>query len=222
MKRKLSLLCGAAVLGVAGSLAFATAGFAQSTQTGSDQGRYYDTNPTPQEQAQTNGLNAQEAQSDGTVQSTTTTPTTTEPGTAADAQYQGQEQQYQQQQQQYQDQKDQYHRQLMHYEYNRSHPRDWWATSYDRATLDGFYAIPRRDLIGLEVDERDGLKIGEVHDVVRAPDGRVARIEVALHNDRATWIDADHLRYDADDRMMFTDVPADVLYDRSHDADWRS
>jgi hypothetical protein len=215
MKRKLSLLCGAAVLGVAGSLALTTAGFAQTTTDDKDSGRYYDTNPTPQEQAQTNTLNTTQAQDDGTVQSTTSAP---EPGTTADAQYQAQQQQYQQQQQQYQDQKDHYHTQLMHYEYDRTHPRDWWSTSYDRATLDDFYHVDRGDLIGREVDERDGLMIGEVRDIERAPDGRVARVEIALHDNRSAWIHADNLRYDAIDHTFFTDVPADTLYDHSHES----
>jgi hypothetical protein len=67
------------------------------------------------------------------------------------------------------------------------------------------------------VDERDGLMLGEIRDVERAPDGRVARVEIALHNNRATWIHADNLRYDGVDHTFFTDIPADTLYDHSHE-----
>jgi hypothetical protein len=193
------------VLGSTAAFAFATfagASFAQQSP--------HTTNSTPEERTQTGALNAKQASDSGTTEDG-------RPGTIADEQYNAQKLRYRAQQEQYKGQKIQYQNRLERYEYDRSHPSDWWRARYDRATLGSFYSVPRHDLIGKEVDERDGLRLGRVQDVERAPDGHVERVDVALNFNRAAWIDAANLRYDANAQVMFTDVPADDLYDRSRD-----
>jgi hypothetical protein len=171
------------------------------------------TNSTPQERAQTDTLNTQQNVNDGTTEDG-------QPGTAADAQYNAQMQQYRDQRAQYEDQKAQYQDRMERYAYDRSHPRDWWNVRYEHATLDGLYSLPRHDLIGKEVDERDGMRLGRIRDVEHASDGRVERVDVALNYERATWIDATDLRYDPDSRVVFTNVSADQIYDRSREGNY--
>lgn len=185
----------AAVLALA---ALAAPGLAQQS---------YSTNPTPEERAQTNALN-QQANDNAMTD-------TGQPGSVADAQYQAQMDQYREQQKQYGEQKAEYQNRLAHYEYDRSHPGYWWHTRYARASLDSFYRLPHHDLIDKQVDESDGLRVGRIRDVERASDGRVERVDVALNDHRAIWIEAPDLRYDADAGVMFTDVPVGELYDRS-------
>jgi len=194
-------------LALGSAAAFALAAFAGTSFA---QQPYYNTNPTPEERAQTGALNAQQAKDNGTTEDG-------QPGSVADAQYNAQQLQYQNELERYKSQKDQYQNRLERFEYDRSHPSDWWRARYDHATLDSFYAVPRHNLIGKEVDERDGLRLGHIRDVEYAPDGRVERIDVALNFNHATWIDARNLRYDSSAQVMFTDVPADELYDRARD-----
>jgi len=194
-------------LALGSAAAFALAAFAGTSFA---QQSYYNSNPTPEERAQTGALNAKQANDSGTTEDG-------QPGSIADAQYNAQKLRYQAQQEQYRGQKAQYQNRLERYEYDRSHPSEWWRARYDHATLDSFYSVPRHNLIGKEVDERDGLRLGHIRDVERASDGRVERVDVALNFNRATWIDAMNLRYDSSAQVMFTDVPADELYDRSRD-----
>jgi hypothetical protein len=165
---------------------------------------------SPAERAQTGTLNTQESDSGGTTEDG-------QPGNVADAQYKDQMLRYRAEQEQYKGQKDQYQSRLERYEYDRSHPSEWWSANYDHATLTSFYSIPHHDLIGKEVDGRDGMRLGRIRDVEREQDGQVERVDVALAFNRAAWIDARHLRYDAADQVMFTDVSADELYDGSRD-----
>jgi hypothetical protein len=110
-----------------------------------------------------------------------------------------------------------YEGRLDQYEYDRAHPATWWHTAYFHAAPEWYVGFHEHNLIGAEVDERDGMIVGHVADIDRAPDGRVTRVEVALHHDRAAWIDADLIRYDRDDRIAFVDMSPNELYDRSHD-----
>ncbi len=171
------------------------------------------TDSTPAERAQTDVLNTQQATDDGMTENG-------QPGNVADAEYNAQLLRYQAQQEQYKDQKAQYQHRLARYEYDRSHPAQWWSARYDDATLLGFYSIPHHDLIGKEVDGRDGLRLGHIRDVQRERDGQVERVDVALGENRAAWIEARNLRYDATTQVMFTDESADEIYDGSRVANY--
>jgi hypothetical protein len=136
----------------------------------------------------------------------------------ADETYHQQLEQYRNQRDDYREQRDRYERRLERYEYDRSHPAWWWRVRYEDATLDAFYRLPRYRLIGMDVDERDGLRVGRIRDIERAPDGRVERVEIALRgSDEVAWLDADHLRVDPDNNIAFTDISADAIYDREQD-----
>jgi len=132
-------------------------------------------------------------------------------------QYQDQMQRYRDQQSQYQEQRNDYDRRLEGYEYDRAHPYTWWRSAYYHS-VPGWYFHYRGDaeIIGAEVAERDGRRVGQVIDVERTPSGNVDRIQVALDRERAVWLDVSHVRYDRPDRIAFVDLGVQDLYDRSN------
>jgi hypothetical protein len=131
--------------------------------------------------------------------------------------YQEQLDNYHRQQQQYLYQRERYDERLDQYEYDRTHPRWWWRAAYFNAAPRWYLDARYDDLIGAEVDERDGLRVGQIANVERGPDGRVERVEVTLHDNRVAWVDAFDIRYDGRDRIAFVGVGPSELYARSHD-----
>ena len=164
-------------------------------------GNPYTQNPTPQERAQTQQLNTRA--SDEAQQSTTAVQTQND---ANQVQYQQQQDQYQDDQARYQAQKDRYLDERAEYNFDRSHPYAWWHERYGRATLNRFYDIPRTELIDMRVIRDDGFVLGRIRDVDRAPDGRVTAVRIGFRNAGSVWVKARNLRYDPDDRIVFTDL----------------
>lgn len=170
----------------------------------------YTHNSTPQEQAQTSDLNAtQEGRAVSNVDA----------DAAAQQQYQDQQLQYQQQQQQYQTdtqryqaQQDRYRSEQAEY-FDRTHPYAWWHEHYAHATLNHFYDIPRAELVDLRVVREDGYTVGRIREIDRHGDGRVAQVRIELHDGDSAWVKARDLRYDPEDRIVFTDLSAVELHD---------
>jgi hypothetical protein len=215
MKIQHAALAGTAIVALAGALLIASPAFGQTGDDPNYPNNYYRTNPTPEERAQTGQLNSQQAQDEGTSASGQTGVEVQQQNDAAQQRYRQQMDQYQAQREQYENEKDRYHARLAHYYYDRRYPSEWWRGHYTSASLDGFYRLPRRDLLGREVAERDGLVVGHIMDVDRYPDGHIARVEVSIDGGRVAWLDSANLRYDAAERILFTDIPADDLYERS-------
>jgi hypothetical protein len=161
----------------------------------------YTQNPTPQERAQTQQLNAQS--SADAQQSTAAVQMQTD---ADQAQYENQRDQYQNDQARYQAQKDRYLDERAEYNFDRSHPSTWWHDRYEHATLNHFYDIPRAELVDLRVVRDDGFVLGRIRDVERHPDGRVSAVRIVFRNGDSGWVKARDLRYDIDDRIVFTDL----------------
>jgi len=164
----------------------------------------YTHNPTPEERAQTQQLNDQ-AQGQATSD--------TDASQAGQQQYQQQQQQYQDQQQRYQndqqayrDQQQDYWDQRADYNYDRTHPGGWWHDRYERASLNHFYDIPRSELIDLRVATEDGFRVGRISELDRHEDGRVATVRIEFRDGESAWVKARDLRYDPDDRIVFTDL----------------
>jgi hypothetical protein len=211
MKLRTLVLGSAASLSLAGALAFATPGFAQS-----------DMNPpqvsSPAEQQQTEQLNAQAA--DGTTASPAQLNGDAAAGNAPQAQQSAQQQQYQQQQQQYQSQQAQYQDQSARYDRNirrydsaqyyfTDYPRHAYAYRYgDDAQLVRLYLIaePSQQLAQAPVEGPDGQWVGKVRNVEIATDGRPARVEVALNRRVSVWVNPGNLRFDPADHIVFTDL----------------
>jgi len=164
----------------------------------------YTHNSTPEERAQTQNLNSQavgQAVSDVDAQDD------------AQSQYQNQQSQYEQQMQQYQAQQDHYFDARAEYNYDRSHPYAWWHERYEQATLNRFYDIPRAELIDLRVVREDGYTVGRIRAIDRHPDGRVAAVRIVMRDGESAWVRAHNLRYDPDDRIVFTDLSVSELRD---------
>jgi hypothetical protein len=149
--------------------------------------------------------------------------TPAQPAAADQAQYQAQQNQYQMQQDQYQRDQDRYQMQQDRYRderaefyYDRSHPYTWWRDRYERASLNLFYGVPRDELIDLRVIRDDGFTIGRIRGYERAPDGRVAAVKIVFRDGGVAWIRARDLRYDPDNRIVFTDLTIPELRELAH------
>lgn len=164
----------------------------------------YTHNPTPEERAQTQSLNTQQA-NDAQANSEEAAAIQQQ-NAQAQAQVAGEQAQYQADLERYRDRR-------AEYDYDRTHPDTWWRERYEHATLQHFYDIPRAELIGLRVIGEDGYRIGLVRDVERHDDGRIARVKLVLRNGDALWVPARDLRYDAEDRFVFTDLSIEQIYD---------
>lgn len=171
----------------------------------------YTHNPTPQEQAQTQDLNAQasdQASSDNDAQSSAQQGYQDQ-----QSQYQDQQSQYQQQMGTYQAQQQRYRDDRAEYNYDRTHPLTWWHDRYEAATLNHFYDIPRAELIDLRVAREDGYTVGRIREIDRHGDGRVAAVRVVFRDGESAWVKARDLRYDPEDRIVFTDLSVGELHD---------
>ena len=131
-------------------------------------------------------------------------------------QYEQDMQRYREQQAEYTYRREQYDRHLEGYYYDRAHPGTWWRSAYFHAEPDWYWHETRSNLIGIEVAERDGRRVGEITETERAPDGHVDRVQIALSPRETVWLDALHIRFDRADRIAFVDVPESELYDRAN------
>ncbi len=200
MKLKTLALCGA-------SVAFMTTG-ATVVIADPAAGDPYTQNPTPQERAQTQQLN--DGAADAAATSTASAQSQDDTNQAV---YQDQQNQYQNNMDRYRAQQDSYRDQRAQYEYDRSHPYTWWHERYERATLNHFYDIPRAELIDLRVMREDGYAVGRITEIDRHDDGRVAAVRIAFHDGETAWVKAHDLRYDPDNRIVFTDLSVVELHD---------
>jgi len=190
------------------NIALCTAGFLAITIGAASAdpaaGNPYTQNPTPQERAQTQQLNSAASQ-DAQVPAQPT-PADQAQYDAQQDQYQAQQGQYQHDQQRYLAQQDRYRDERAEFFYDRSHPYTWWHDRYARASLNLFYGVPRDELVDLRVVRDDVFTIGCIHELARGLDGRVAAVKIVFRNGGIAWIKARDLRYDPDDRIVFTDL----------------
>jgi hypothetical protein len=131
-------------------------------------------------------------------------------------QYQQELDRYHAQQSEYNYQREQYDRHLDGYYFARNHPRAWWQQAYFRAAPDWYWRPSGAALVGTEVAERDGRRVGEVSGVEHAPDGHIDRVQIALNDHDSTWVNVEHIRFDRADRIAFVDLDETELYDRAN------
>lgn len=170
----------------------------------------YTHNSTPQEQAQTQQLNAQAQDQAVTQDAQSDADQATQ--VQSQQQYQDSQAQYQESQAQYQADLQYYRDRRAEYNYDRRHPETWWRYRYEHASLQRFYDIPRSELVDLRVLRNDGFRVGLVRDIDRGEDGRVMRVKLVLRNGDSAWVPARDLRYDPEDRLVFTDLTIDEIY----------
>ncbi len=171
------------------------------------------THSTPEEHAQTEGLNAQVSGANAAADQKAVT---------GDAQYQASQQQYQNQlqqnqaaQQDYQDKSAAYASQTAAYENLRAryaaeraaYHRGVWPDRWSRWTLDEANA----DLIGQRVEILGGAHVGTVTDIARSPAGHVEALYVKLDSGKEVWIDQADIRYDRDGRVVMTNLASNDL-----------
>ncbi|HEY4076644.1 MAG TPA: PRC-barrel domain-containing protein [Rhizomicrobium sp.] len=168
---------------------------------------------TPEEQAQTAGLNNQISQGNAAIDAQTQTN---------NAQYQAQQQQYQDQLQQNQVQQQQYQDRTTAYEGLRTryaaeraaYHRGIWPDQYQA------WVIDQRDakLIGERVQLITGNRVGTVIDTAHTPAGRVEALLVKLDGGKIVWIDTADVRYNRADGIVMTNLDVNDLH---HMADER-
>jgi hypothetical protein len=141
-------------------------------------------------------------------------------------QYQQQQQQYQQQQQDYQDkqgryedQKHQYDRNVLNYDQAQWNYNDYPAAyNYrydDNPRLSRLYLIaePSQQLANAPVEGPSGVWVGRVRNVETSTDGRPARVEIALNRRVSVWVDPRNLRFDTENRVVFTSLTRAQLWE---------
>lgn len=204
----------AAILsGVAAAAIGATAVLAQG-----DYGSRYGSGPqesTPAEMQQTDQLNQQ-----------------SQGGAVSDEGTQSRDQaQYQEQQEQYNDQMHRYQSEQQHYQYEKERYNANLA-AYDLAQYEWSYpqpfvyhygsgyglrplyllAEPSQQLWQTPVEGPNGHWVGRVRNVEIGPDGRPARVEIALNRRVSVWVHPGDLRFDPDDRILYTDLTRENLW----------
>jgi hypothetical protein len=165
--------------------------------------RYYNTNSTPDEQAQTNQLNdkaAAQANQDADAND------------AAHADYDAKSAAYQQQLDRYRAQQEDYNRARAHYDHERdmhdNHGRTWNAF-YGHDNFQDVALMHGDDLIGKAVVDVEGREVGRIRDIDRV-DG-VMRVGIRVDDREVAWIRADHVRFDPDAGVAVTDfTPSEV------------
>jgi len=167
----------------------------------------YTHNPTPQERAQTQSLNTQQAND---AQATSEEAATVRAQNAqAQAQYQREQQDYRAD---VQAQHDAYADARGDYNESVSHPHAWWHDRYMHASLRHVYGARRAELIDLRVTREDGTRLGRIRDLRRGSDGRIHLVKIELRDGEMAWVRARDLRYDPVERLVFTDLTASEMY----------
>ncbi|HWE06378.1 MAG TPA: hypothetical protein VG274_06700 [Rhizomicrobium sp.] len=136
---------------------------------------------------------------------------------AQQQQYQDQMQQYRDQRQRYRDDRDRYARNLRDWDlaqYAWYYPRPYVYRYGDEYGLQPLYLIaePSHQLAQLPVEGPGGRWVGRVRNVDIAPDGRPARIEIALNRRVSVWVRPGDLRFDPEYRMLYTDLTREDLW----------
>jgi len=137
------------------------------------------------------------------------------------ATYQERLQTYQEQQRLYQAQKQNYDAQASRYAAARDRYRDQraryhrfgWPAHYEHSII-----AEKGELLGAPVQTYRGHTVGHVEELALSPSGHVDAIRVTLNrNDRNVWIESADLRFDADARIVMTNLDRDDLYVMSNE-----
>jgi hypothetical protein len=148
----------------------------------------------------------------------------TGPPPAPQAQYDEQQQQYQQQMQRYGNQQRGYQDERRRYAQNiRDYDLAQYAWSYpapveyryDEGGLQPLYLIaePSQQLWQVPVSGPGGRWVGRVRNIETGPDGRPQRVEVALNRRVSVWVRPGDLRFDPEERVLYTDLSRDQMWD---------
>jgi len=140
-------------------------------------------------------------------------------------QYDQQMQQYQDQQRTYQNERDEYDHQRDRYEHNiRWYDQARWDYVYPQAIAYHFggprllrvdmLAEPSEQLADVPIEGPNGRWVGRIRNIETGTSGRPYRIEVALNRRVSVWVSPRHFRFDPRDRIAFTNLTREDLWDR--------
>ena len=172
---------------VAAALMLAAPAFAQQS--------YYDTNPTPQERAQTNTLNGDAANDAAKPM----------PPAADDADYAAKKADYDRKMDEYNAAQARYRAEHARYQDERAGYVHHWDVLYGYREFRDIGEMSGADLVGLHVSARGGEPIGRIRDI-DTRDGRVVRVSIATGDGDRVWLDANDLRFDPAEREVKTDM----------------
>jgi multidrug efflux pump subunit AcrA (membrane-fusion protein) len=167
---------------------------------------------SPAEQGQTQQLNQNVTNSNAAVDAQTD---------QNNAQYQAQMQLYQQQLQQYKASRQNYEERSAHYyaardRYLAAHARyhrDVWSPRFEHSIV-----VYKAELLGAPVQTSNGRIVGHVEELALS-NGRVDAMRVELDRDRGdVWIESADLRFDANIRVVETDLDRHDLYEMTHES----
>ncbi len=168
---------------------------------------YYNTNPTPQERAQTDQLNGNAAN---------TAHDDANANDAAHGNYDAARSDYDRNRDAYDAQRATYERDRARYDREHGGYAHRWNAFYGYSHFRDILAMPSRDLIGLTVSTRGGDRVGRIRDVDTDHAGRITRVAIRLHGNDTAWLDADDLRYDPGTRAVMTDLTRDQVNGMAH------
>lgn len=137
-------------------------------------------------------------------------------------QYQAQQAQYHQDMERYRAQHRRYMRDIHHYDEARFYFTDYphaYPYRYDDARLRRLYLIaePSQQLYNAPVEGPNGEWVGRVRNVEAGVDGRPLHVEIALNHRVSVWVNPGDLRFDADARIVFTDLTRADLWNMPGD-----
>jgi hypothetical protein len=146
------------------------------------------------------------------------------PSSGPQAQYDEQQQQYRQQMQRYGDQQQNYQNERQRYAQDiRDYDLAQYAWTYpapveyryDESGLQPLYLVaePSQQLSETPVSGPGGRWVGRVRNVETGPDGRPLRVEIALNRRVSVWVRPGDLRFDPDERVLYTDLTRDRLWE---------
>ena len=167
----------------------------------------YNTNPTPQERAQTDQLNgnaANQAHSDADADA------------AARARHDADVNRFNGDSNRADADRARYERDRARYNADNGDRGRRWSVFFGADRFRDLSAMPSRDLIGLRVSTRGGSRIGTIRDVDTDGRGRITRVSIRIGGGNAAWVDADDLRFDPRSRGVFTTLSRDDVNGMAH------
>jgi hypothetical protein len=188
---------------IAAALLLSAPAFAQQS--------YYDTNPTPAEKAQTNQLNNDARDNADADDQDDAAPAPSQ----NQRDYDAKKAEYDNKMDQYNAQSDQYARDRARYHADRADYAHNWAVFYGYRDFRDVNDMSSGELMGLRVSAHDGVNIGRIRDVNRAPNGAIVRVAIRLDDGGVAWVDSDDLRFSPSTRHVMTDLSRGQIDDMS-------
>jgi hypothetical protein len=95
--------------------------------------------------------------------------------------------------------------------YDRDGRAHRWDAFYGYNGFRDVDSMNPRELRGLRVNTQAGSRVGMIRDVDANDRGRITRVAVSVGSGRLAWVDADDLRFDPATRVVFTTLSRDQV-----------